>query len=113
MSTIDRLLNREIAAENLGWITLVEMDSICPSCAKSMRKRGMVRVSVLGMVTALLEAQKGGPGNIEDLIKYWRTKEHPFSECKKWISEHKGDEGYPDVKDPDAFCGKLKALTAD
>jgi hypothetical protein len=96
------------------WITAEEMKDICPSCAEAMAKKGMTKVAVSAMVNAILEedlkVEAKGPGNIQELIKYWKSKEHPFGACKKWVSEHKGE---PKVSDSDKFCGKMKHMVED
>jgi len=76
-----------------------------------MRKKSMKRVSALKLLAQLASEAEGG--NVDELIKHWKTKEHPFSECKSWVSKHKGAKDYPDIKDSDAFCGKLKHLVED
>lgn len=37
--------------------------------------------------------------------------EHPFSACKKWLSDH--PDAKADIDDDDAFCGKVKDILRD
>lgn len=116
-STIGKFQARTAQRRPNDLITVEEMKIICPVCAESMEKKGMKAISAISVVQSMLDdkrtAQGGGPGNLPELIKHWEKESHPFSACKKWIEAHKGEADYPDIKDSDKFCGKLKHLVED
>ena len=107
--------------EDADRLTPDQVAEFCPDCAEIMRKKGVKWVSARAVLAALFDTVKAkdgertaaGPGNIEELLKFWRSKEHPFTECKKWVEKHKGSEDYPSIKDADKFCGRLKHMVED
>ncbi len=117
-STIGRFQERTAQRRPDDLITVEEMETICPVCAESMKKKSMTAISAISVVQAMLDgnkrtAQGGGPGNLPELIKHWKKEEHPFTACQRWIEAHRGEADYPDIKDSDKFCGKLKHLVEE
>ena len=97
-ATIDRFQKRTAQARPADLISVEDMEAICPVCAESMKKKGMKAISAYSIIQAMLDgdkrqgltAQGAGPGNLPALIKHWKGREHPFTECKRWTEEHKG-----------------------
>ncbi len=115
-STIGRFQERTAQRRPDDLITVEEMEGICPKCAESMKKKGMKAISAISVAQAILDSDNkrtAQRGNLPELIKHWKKEAHPFTACKKWVEAHKGETDYPDIKDSDKFCGKLKHLVED
>lgn len=115
-STIGKFQERTAQRRPDDLITVEEMEVICPKCAESMKKKGMKAIAALSVLQSMLDSgntRTAQRGNLPELITHWKKEEHPFTACKKWVEAHKGEADYPDIKDSDKFCGKLKHLVEE
>ena len=97
---LDRLKQDYLKSKTL---TLAEVMALCPPCGKKMEASGMTHLDISAIadeVAAAVEEDKG------KWSKWWKTATgdatHKFTMCVKKTKGH--------VKNPEAFCGKLKSL---